>query len=64
MKRELDLRGIDAWITREDEPSEPWGECDYCFRRFAERELVIMNMHGTFACKECARDVEPHDAPV
>jgi hypothetical protein len=54
------MRGLDAWITREPESSEPWGECEYCARRMPLRDLKLLDRIET--CEECARDVEPPGA--
>jgi hypothetical protein len=58
--RDLTMRGLDAWITREPESSEPWGECEYCARRMPLRDLKLLDRIET--CEECARDVEPPGA--
>jgi hypothetical protein len=58
--RDLTLRGLDAWITREPESSEPWGECECCASRYAR--IKMFTLDGVLVCADCARDMEPPDA--
>jgi hypothetical protein len=53
--RNLSLRGLDAWITREDEPSEELWTCDVCDRRYPKDQMWTGFAFGieTTACARC-----------